>query len=115
VQKQNRRNAFLAALPEHHRISRESSRSQRRIGRYPAQFEHPVPDIAILCQMRGGTSFAAGGHHLIDRTALGELRIEFPAELTRPAGPGVKTIDDGGVNVFHEERLLGGENGFARL
>jgi hypothetical protein len=35
---------------------------------------------------------------------MGELRVEFPAEFTRPAGAGVEAIDDGWVDVFHEEK-----------
>jgi hypothetical protein len=35
------------------------------------------------------------------------LRVELPAEFTRPAGACVETIDDVRVYVFHEKRLLG--------
>jgi len=57
--------------------------------------------------MSRSNGFAAAGDHLVDGAALGKLRVEFPAEFTRPAGACVEAIDDGGVNVFHEERLLG--------
>jgi len=66
--------------------------------------------------MGGSNGFAAAGHHLVKRAALGELRVEFPAEFTRAAGAGVEAMDDGWVYVFHGRRLLEkGENGFARL
>jgi hypothetical protein len=58
--------------------------------------------------MGGSNGFTAAGHHLIERTALGELRVELPAEFARPTGACVEAIDDGGIDVFHEERLLGG-------
>jgi hypothetical protein len=58
--------------------------------------------------MRGSNGFAAAGNHLVERAALGELRVEFLAKFARPAGACVEAMDDGGINVFHEERLLGG-------
>jgi hypothetical protein len=66
------------------------------------QFDHPVPNIAILGQMRRSTSFAAAGYHLVERAAMREFRVEIPAEFTRPAGTCVEAIDDGCVNMFHE-------------
>jgi hypothetical protein len=54
--------------------------------------------------MGGRNGFAAGGNHLIERAALGELRVEFPAEFTRPAGACVETMDDSWIDVFHERR-----------
>src|SRR5271154_1907547 len=58
--------------------------------------------------MRGSDGFAAARTPLIKGAALGKLWIELPAEFARPAGACVEAIDDGGVNVFHEKRLLGG-------
>ena len=47
---------------------------------------------------------------------MAELGIEVPAEFTRPTRTGVEAVDDGWVDVFHEELAPGeGENGFARL
>jgi hypothetical protein len=47
---------------------------------------------------------------------MGKLRVQIPAEFTRPARTCVEAIDDGWVNVFHEEMAPGrGENGFARF
>ena len=85
-----------------------SCRGKRHAGCEPAQFEHAVADVAVLGQMGGSNGFTAAGNHLVERAALGELRVEFPAEFTRPAGACVEAMDDGGINVFHEERLLGG-------
>jgi hypothetical protein len=31
--------------------------------------------------MGGSSGFAAAGNHLVERAALGELRVEFPAEF----------------------------------
>jgi len=31
--------------------------------------------------MRGSNGFTAAGNHLVERAALGELRVEFPAEF----------------------------------
>jgi len=50
---------------------------------------------------------AAAGNHLIEWTALAKMRVEFATKFTRPAGPSIETADDGMVNVFHEELLLG--------
>jgi len=75
---------------------------ERRAGSDPAQFQHPVADVAILGQMGGSNGFAAAGDHLVDGAALAELRIQVSAEFTRPAGACVETIDDGWINVFHE-------------
>jgi hypothetical protein len=58
--------------------------------------------------MSGGNGLTAAGHHLVEGTAVRELGVEIPAKFARPAGAGVEAIDDGWVNVFHEERLLGG-------
>jgi hypothetical protein len=57
--------------------------------------------------MGGSNGFAAAGNHLVEWAALGELRVEFPAEFTRPAGACVEAIDDSWIDVFHEEQLLG--------
>jgi hypothetical protein len=38
---------------------------------------------------------------------MAELGIEVPAEFTRPARTGVKAVDDGWVDVFHEEPAPG--------
>ena len=73
-----------------------------------------MADVAILCQMGGSNGFAGGGHHLIEWAAFGELRVEFAAEFTRPAGACVEAADDGWISMFHERRLLGeARNGFA--
>ena len=72
--------------------------------------------ITVLGQMRRSTCFAAAGYHLVERAAMGELRVLITAEFTRAAGACVEAIDDGWVNVFHEEIAPGrGENGFARF
>jgi hypothetical protein len=61
--------------------------------------------------MGGSSGFAAAGNHLVERAALGELRVEFPAEFARPAGASIEAIDDGWINVFHESAAPGrGEN-----
>jgi hypothetical protein len=58
--------------------------------------------------MSGSNGFTAAGHHLVERAPLGELRVEFPAEFTRPTrARGVEAIHEGMVDVFHEEHLLG--------
>jgi hypothetical protein len=57
--------------------------------------------------MRRSTCFTAAGYHLVERAAMGELWVEFPAEFTRPAGAGVEAMDDGWVDVFHEEMTPG--------
>ncbi|MGC1787109.1 MAG: hypothetical protein WA718_10255 [Terriglobales bacterium] len=63
-----------------------------------------MADVAVLGQMGRSIRFAARGDHLIERVALGKLRIEFLAKFTRPTGAGgVETTDDGWVDVFHEE------------
>jgi hypothetical protein len=90
---------------------RRLRRGERLSGSHPAQFEHPVADVAILRQMGGSDRFAAGSHHLVERAPLKELGIEIPAEFARTAGACVEAIDDGWVNVFHERRLLGGLDG----
>ena len=95
--------------------STQLRRSEGRAGCDPAQFEHAVADVAILCQMGGSNRFAGGGHHLIERAASVKFRVEFPAEFTRPAGACVEAADDGWISMFHGRRLLGGENGFARF
>jgi len=75
-----------------------------------------VADVAILCQMGGSNGFAGSGDHLVERAAFGELRVEFPAEFTRPTGACVEAADDGWISMFHERRLLGeARNGFARF
>lgn len=81
-------------------------RAKRRTGSDSAQFEHAVADVAILCQMGRSNGFAGSGHHLVERAAFGELRVEFPAEFTRPAGACVEAADDGWISMFHERRLL---------
>ncbi|MGA7848854.1 MAG: hypothetical protein WCA13_07070 [Terriglobales bacterium] len=66
-----------------------------------------MADVSVLGQMRGGTGFAAARHHLVEGAAMGKLRVEFPAKLTRPAGASVEAIDDGWVDVLHKGWLLG--------
>ena len=45
-----------------------------------------------------------------------KLGVELAAKFTWPAGAsGVETTYEGMVYVFHEEKLLRGENGFARF
>lgn len=77
-------------------------------GSDPAQFEHAVANIAVLGQMGRSNSFAAAGHHLIERPAFSELGVELPAEFTRPGRACIEAMDYSGINVFHEKRLLGG-------
>jgi hypothetical protein len=57
--------------------------------------------------MGGGNGFAGGGNHLIERTAFGKFRVEFPAEFARPTGACVEAVDDGWISMFHGRRLLG--------
>ena len=85
-----------------------SCRGKRHAGCEPAQFEHAVADVPVLGQMGGSNGFTAAGNHLVERAALGELRVELPAEFARPAGACVEATDDSWIDVFHEERLLGG-------
>ncbi|MGB7945175.1 MAG: hypothetical protein WA804_06210 [Terriglobales bacterium] len=89
---------------------RRLRRGERGSGSDPAQFEHPVADVAILGQMGGSNSSSAGGHHLVKRAALKELGIELLAVFATPAGACVEAIDDGWINVFHERWLLGGRD-----
>src|SRR5580658_523457 len=58
---------------------------------------------------------ATADNHLIERTALAKLRIEFATKFTRPAGPSIETADDGMVDVFHENGSWGRRNLFARV
>jgi hypothetical protein len=61
-----------------------------------------VANVSVFGQVGGSNGFTAAADHLIERTAVRELRVEFLTKLARPAGTGrVKTIDDGWVNVFH--------------
>jgi hypothetical protein len=60
--------------------------------------------------MGGSSGFAAAGNHLVERAALGELRVEFPAEFAWPAGACVEAIDDGWINVFHENGSWEGQS-----
>jgi hypothetical protein len=86
---------------------------ERRSGSDPPQFQHAMADIAILGEMGRCDGFAAAGNHLIDRAALGEMRVELAAKFARPAGASVEATDDCLINVFHEERLLRKKAGFA--
>jgi len=86
---------------------RRLCRGEGLAGSDPAQFEHAVAHVSVLGQMGGSNGFAAAGHHLVEGVALGELRVEFAAEFTRPAGAGVEAMDDGWVDVFHGRWLLG--------
>ena len=73
-----------------------------------AQFEHPMTDVAVFGQMGGSNGFTAASHHLVERAAVGELRVELAAKFTRPAGArGVEATDESMVDVFHEKHLLG--------
>jgi hypothetical protein len=58
--------------------------------------------------MGGSNGFTAAGHHLVERAALAEFRVVFPAEFTGPAGAYVEATIDSWIYVFHEEKLLGG-------
>jgi hypothetical protein len=51
--------------------------------------------------MGRSNGFSAAPHHLVERVAMGKLRVELPAKFTRPAGASVKAIDDGWIDVFH--------------
>jgi len=51
--------------------------------------------------MGGSTGFTAAGYHLVERAAMRELRVEFPAEFTESAGACVEAADNGWVDVFH--------------
>ena len=93
----------IAPPPRIHQLRRREACA----GRDPAQFEHAVADVPILCQVGGSNGFACGGHHLVERAAFGKFRVEFPAEFTRPAGACVEAADDGWISMFHERRLLG--------
>jgi hypothetical protein len=57
--------------------------------------------------MGGSIGFTARGYHLVEGTSLRELGVELAAEFTRPTGACVEAIDDGWVDVVHDERLLG--------
>jgi hypothetical protein len=92
---------------EHESNPARLGRRQRHSGCKPAQLEHTVANVSILGQMRGGARFTAAGYHLVEWAAMAELRIEVPAEFTRPARTGVKAVDDGWVDVFHEEPAPG--------
>jgi hypothetical protein len=54
-----------------------------------------------------GSVESAASDHLVERTAVGELVVEFATKFTRTAGTrSVEAMYDGWVNVFHEEWLL---------
>ena len=75
-----------------------------------------MADVAVLSQMRGRNGFAGAHDHLVERTPLGKLGVEFTAEFARPARTGIETIVDGWVNMFHGRVLLGeNENSSARF
>jgi hypothetical protein len=93
----------------------QSGCGERRAGFEAAQFDHAVADVSVLGQMSRSTCFAAAGYHLVERAAMRELRVEFAAEFTRPAGAGVKAIGDGCVDVFHEGLAPGGSENRIRL
>jgi hypothetical protein len=57
--------------------------------------------------MGRSNGFAGGDNHLVERATLRELRVEFPAEFTWPAGACVEAIDNSWISMFHERRLLG--------
>jgi hypothetical protein len=65
------------------------------MGRHFAQFQNAVPDVAILGEMRSGHSFPRGHYHLVERAAIGKVRVKLPAELARSAGARVKSFHDG--------------------
>ncbi|MGA2356508.1 MAG: hypothetical protein ABSG02_18600 [Terriglobales bacterium] len=92
-----------------------SGGGERSPGRNAAQVEHAVAHVTVFSQMGRSGRRAAAGNHLIKRAAITKLRIELATKFTRPAGPSVKATDDGMVDVFHEELLLGRRNRFARL
>jgi hypothetical protein len=92
---------------EHESKPGRLGRGQRHSGCEAAQFEHTVPNVSILGQMRGSACFTAAGHHLVEWTAMAELGIEVPAKFTGPARTGVEAVDDGWVDVFHEEPAPG--------
>jgi hypothetical protein len=92
-----------------------SGRGKRRPGGAAAEFEHAMAHVSVLGQMRGSGGATVAGNHLIERAALAKMRIELAAKFTRPAGPSVKAADDGMVDMFHEELLLGRRNRFAGL
>ena len=67
-----------------------------------------MPDVTILGQVRGSRGFAGGSHHLVERAAVGKLRVKLPAKFTRPAGARIEAFHYGWIHVFHEAFLLGG-------
>ena len=65
-----------------------------------------MTDVAIFRQMSRRNGFTAAGHHLVERVAIAEFRVEFPAKFTRSAGSRrFEAADDGMVDVVHEELL----------
>ena len=58
--------------------------------------------VSVFGQVRGSNGFTTAADHLIQGTAVLELRVEFLTKLARPAGARcIETIDDGWVNMFH--------------
>jgi hypothetical protein len=86
--------------------NRRSGGGEGRAGGHAAQFQHAVTDVAIFRQMSRGYGFTAASHHLVERVAIAELRVEFLAKFTRSAGSrGFEAADDGMVDVIHKELL----------
>jgi hypothetical protein len=52
--------------------------------------------------MRSRCGLAAGGHHLVKRPPLDELRIKLLAKFTPPAGARIKAFHYLSINMFHE-------------
>jgi len=82
--------------------NRRSGSCEGRTGSHTAQFEHAVTDVAIFRQMSRRNGFTAARHHLVERVAIAELRVEIPAKFTRSAGSRrFEAADDGMVDVVH--------------
>jgi hypothetical protein len=52
--------------------------------------------------MGGRGRIARGCDHLVERTAMRELRIKLAAKFARPAGARIEALHDLCINMFHE-------------
>ena len=65
------------------------------------QFHDAMPNVAVLRYVGRRHRLSRGHHHLVERTAGGEVWVKLLAEFARPAGARIKSFYDGCINVFH--------------
>jgi hypothetical protein len=61
-----------------------------------------MTDVAVLGQMSGGTVFAIGAHHLVERAAVGKLWVQLFAEITESPRLNFESFADNGIDMLHE-------------